>query len=702
MLMAGLAIALLALTLPVAAAPGPSRGDPALESALPVLLRLEDSRDGPGLALLARHASSAVRARVARALGRVQDERFVALLERMSDDPAGSVRLEALFALGQQWSAAGERGLMRVAARRGLSLPERLRILEGLGKCASWDGPGRRYVVTSLSHGSPAVRARAALALGLVAWREHRTRPAWEPGDAPVAALSRLARDPAGSVARAATYALYRLAWTPSPRSKPAPSSPWRLEALAALKGVSGHGSPEIRSLATQGVGLLLAATDGPLPAETLARFGDADWRVRACVAEASARVRDAALDERLAGLLSDSSRLVRVAALRALATRRPTAPTVVDRVEGLERESVASPQVRGEALVTLAVLDAVRARVVLETASNAPSPSRRRDAARGWSRLLDGPVPPASEAARIHLHRLSRDPSARVREAALEGLAGARAHRDEVVALLMDRLLDRDGVVRAIAADGLAQLKAVQAVPRIVAALRALDPGTDVEVAATFVEALGVLGEVAAAPILGALTRSPQPALAEAAAKALSAVAHRPVKARPGRAVARPVPPAAMAFVTRASRVEASGGSLRMLLETEEGALVLRLHVREAPLTCWNLVRLARSGYFNGLVFHRVVPNFVAQGGDPRGDGWGGPGRTMRCETNPLAYERGAVGMALAGKDTGGSQFFLAHSWQPHLDGHYTIFATLERGGDVLDRLGEGTVIRTVRVVEP
>src|SRR5205814_1066559 len=101
-----------------------------------------------------------------------------------------------------------------------------------------------------------------------------------------------------------------------------------------------------------------------------------------------------------------------------------------------------------------------------------------------------------------------------------------------------------------------------------------------------------------------------------------------------------------------------------------------------------------------DGLPFHRVVPDFVAQGGDPRGDGWGGPGHTLRCELSPLRYARGAVGMALSGKDTGGSQFFVVHSAQPHLEGKYTVFGRVVEGMEVVDALLPGDLIERAVVL--
>ncbi|MBA3240197.1 MAG: peptidylprolyl isomerase, partial [Acidobacteria bacterium] len=142
-------------------------------------------------------------------------------------------------------------------------------------------------------------------------------------------------------------------------------------------------------------------------------------------------------------------------------------------------------------------------------------------------------------------------------------------------------------------------------------------------------------------------------------------------------------------------------GGSVRALISTDKGAFTIELLPEEAPLTVDNFVELARRNYFNNVAFHRVVPNFVVQGGDPRGDGNGGPGYQIRCEINTAPYERGAVGMALSGKDTGGSQWFVTHSPQPHLDGGYTVFGRVTEGLDVIDRITRGDRIRSVTIVE-
>jgi cyclophilin family peptidyl-prolyl cis-trans isomerase len=142
-------------------------------------------------------------------------------------------------------------------------------------------------------------------------------------------------------------------------------------------------------------------------------------------------------------------------------------------------------------------------------------------------------------------------------------------------------------------------------------------------------------------------------------------------------------------------------GRTVTATLVTSKGAFTIEFLPEQAPLTVDNFVQLARRGYFNGQTVPRVVPNFVIQTGDPRGDQNGGPGYQIRCEINETQYERGAVGMALSGKDTGGSQWFVTHSPQPHLDGGYTVFGRVIRGMEVVDSIARGDTIRRVIVNE-
>jgi cyclophilin family peptidyl-prolyl cis-trans isomerase/HEAT repeat protein len=136
-------------------------------------------------------------------------------------------------------------------------------------------------------------------------------------------------------------------------------------------------------------------------------------------------------------------------------------------------------------------------------------------------------------------------------------------------------------------------------------------------------------------------------------------------------------------------------------VVTTDKGSFTINLLPDEATLNVDNFIQLAKRKYFNGITVHRVVPNFVIQDGDPRGDGNGGPGYQIRCEINEVPYERGAVGMALSGKDTGGSQWFVTHSPQPHLDGGYTVFGNVVSGMDTVDAIARGDVIRSIVIKE-
>jgi cyclophilin family peptidyl-prolyl cis-trans isomerase len=126
--------------------------------------------------------------------------------------------------------------------------------------------------------------------------------------------------------------------------------------------------------------------------------------------------------------------------------------------------------------------------------------------------------------------------------------------------------------------------------------------------------------------------------------------------------------------------------------IDTSKGKVVLNLFVKDAPQTVNNFVFLSRSKFYDGLIFHRVIPGFMIQGGDPTGTGTGGPGYTIPDEMkdNPHKFDKaGLISMALSGPDTGGSQFFITHVPTPHLDGQFTIFGEVTSGQDVVTAIG-------------
>jgi len=135
--------------------------------------------------------------------------------------------------------------------------------------------------------------------------------------------------------------------------------------------------------------------------------------------------------------------------------------------------------------------------------------------------------------------------------------------------------------------------------------------------------------------------------------------------------------------------------------IETERGTIEIELCPQHAPKTVNNFVFLAGEGFYDGVTFHRVIADFMIQGGDPTGSGRGGPGYRFEDELsdNPLTHERGVISMANAGPNTNGSQFFITHSPQPHLNGKHTVFGKVTGGLDVVDAIRQGDTMKKVTV---
>jgi cyclophilin family peptidyl-prolyl cis-trans isomerase len=259
---------------------------------------------------------------------------------------------------------------------------------------------------------------------------------------------------------------------------------------------------------------------------------------------------------------------------------------------------------------------------------------------------------------------------------------------------MLIDRLRADDFVVRAAAATALADLKSAAATAALFEVYKnALGDSTYVARTAAL-SALHRIDPAAARPLLEPALMDPEWAVRVRAATLLreQGVTGQEHAIRP--AVFAP------ALDDAALRALASPPfSPHAFIETDKGTIEIELAILDAPLTVNSFVTLARRGFFTGLAVHRVVPDFVVQDGDPRGDGEGGPGYTLRDELNPRPYLRGTVGMALDWEDTGGSQFFITHSPQPHLDARYTVFGHVVAGMDVVDRIVPGDVVRSVRI---
>lgn len=405
------------------------------------------------------------------------------------------------------------------------------------------------------------------------------------------------------------------------------------------------------------------------------------------------------------------------VAAIRALAQIGGDAPKAL--VDLLRRPQL-DPNIRLEAVIALGTLRTQAALELVMDLVADPWPSMRAAALRALAQIdqssfvlvlsgLDADphwsvrASLAStlglldlETARPRLAALVADEDRRVVPAALVALAKLGA--PEAEALLLKFLRDGDPVVRMTAARELGELRPASGAQALAEAYRAGTADTTYVARAAALTALARYGAEVATDTLRTALADRDWAVRLRAAELLKELDPAPA---PAPAAIRPAPGAPPPGVEVYAAPDLIGPpySPHVFIDTDKGTIEIELAVLDAPITVRTLMALARKGFFSGVPFHRIVPNFVAQGGDPRGDGEGGPGYTIRDELSERPYLRGTVGIALDWADTGGSQFFITHSPQPHLDARYTVIGHVVAGMEVVDRLQQWDVVRRVRV---
>lgn len=597
-----------------------------------------------------------LRAATARAVGQVGGAARAPALRTLLADPDTAVGAEAAFALGLMRDSAAVPALAAALGR----IPAGVEAAWSLGEIGA---PARDEVIRGLA--SDRLPGAVTVQLLLAA---SRLRPV------PLAAILPHTKGAEPTVAWAAAYAISR------------PAVAGGVRALLALSASPDAGTRMLVAAAFA----RRAAGDSLYPLvrdslRMLARDRDARVRVNAARALASFGAPERAT---VVTLLSDRDPNVRIAAAQALSTvadtstawwreawQRDTSLTFRRSV----LESAARRDVELPALAAwLSNRDWQRRAAAIGAVGQLPRPGRRGALARA----------------------LLRDPQQSVRAEAFSIALGdtAAAARDSLVrAALVDAGFEvrmagltamRSGfTARAVAAAAVDAYRRAQGDRENDARLLAL----------SVLRAAWRADSAAFDPVtleaLHALPRARDP-LERAAAAGMT-----PLEAwGPATGEARPI--AWYDSIVRAVvRPSLEGRLPRVELRTERGTITMEMFGADAPLTVENFMRLARSGYYSGTQFHRVVPNFVAQDGDPTGTGSGGPGYAIRDELNRRRYLRGTLGMALSGPDTGGSQYFLCHSAQPHLDGHYPVFGRLASGAGVLDRIVQGDRIRSVHV---
>ncbi len=655
-----------------------------LEAALQEVVELQVRRDANTL-LDRLHASEAsVRARTALALGSVQALEAVPDLVTALDDESAAVRRDAAFALGQAGSPEAV-GWLAEAFDAEADPDVRGRIIEALGKLATPEAVDALIALPT----DPAEEARLVLAL---------SRLGAVGGVATPAGLERILESleaPDPDVRANAAYYFGRLR----------PATSWSSHADRVRAALKGYASDDPAGMyLVQGLGRLGASSD----AETVRRWAAAgdDWRTRANAMAALAggwRVHPETSEALVAGL-DDPSPQVALAAAQALA-QGPVGPSLSRRVQAHMETHPGRLQVIRPLLGLMAHMD-------------------ERDFLYGWADALapdDGPGWSAAVAAIAELR--GDDALERLIGAAKAPLAGTTS--DAVTALARRWSRDRrdpglhpvylgvlSGVVRGandrtvfIAASVLADSALVRlgSVDTLVSVYRSLSLPDGAGAMTAMLAALASTSSPEVEDLLEEAAGTPHPEVRRVAEASLAALrgdtgdsdsGSQPSPPPVDRSEGDPDVPLDWGYLA------ALGPAPRLVLETERGRIVVRLATEDAPQTVQTIARLAEEGRYDGVPFHRVVPNFVIQGGDfDSGDGRGGAGFSIASEFTLIPFARGVIGMASAGKDTEGSQFFLTHSMQPHLDGGYTAFGWVVEGMDVVDRILAGERIRRASV---
>ena len=639
------------------------------------ILQLEDQRqlrgNGGDLLTLLSDTEARIRRRAALAVGRVRlPDGIEALTPLLQSDSDAEVRQMAAFAMGLIGDAAAVPALMTA-----LTDPDALiqgRAAEALGLIAH---KGAAQPIAAMIAGHVNAGALNGLNADDMAWPKAAPVDAVRLG---AFALVRLGSYDGLASAFLAADGRPRSRWWPIAYAFQRVNDPRAAPVLLAL--FTGEGQLT-RAFAARG---LAAAKDQRAAAPLLAAVEDASapLAVRIQSVRGIAALGDARAGAALRRLITSPrvEQNLQLEAISALAALRD--PAAVELL--IDLVSAEWPSARSAALNALARTDAD----TFISAISGLDPDAHWSVRASLAATL-GDLP--RDRAQPPLTLMLNDADQRVIPAVLDALAKIGA--TNAAEVLMARLKADDPVVRAAAARGLATIKAKNAATALAAAFTAGQRDGLYVARTAALDALTTLDPAAARPVLTAALADRDWAVRVRAAEKL-----RALDAAADVSSMRPAPQNVPELASVEGMI-APKFSPQAYIDTNKGTIQFELAVLDAPRTVANFIALVRKNHFRGVQLHRVVPDFVVQDGDPRGDGEGGPGYTIRDEINQRPYLRGTVGMALDWPDTGGSQFFITHSPQPHLDARYTVFGQVVQGMDVVDRLQQWDTINSIRI---
>jgi cyclophilin family peptidyl-prolyl cis-trans isomerase/HEAT repeat protein len=696
-----------------------SRADSATTISNKTMLRIQRAEDerqwDPNVSVLLSAAYPIIRKRAALALGRIGDERAVApLIQALKFDKDNDVRQMCAFAIGEIESPAGVDTLVAILDDTAQPGEVRARAVEALGKIGavllSKSAASSSQTVLPKVEDKTLTKIRLAILEALKFESGRRDAPDRTTILLALTAALRARPDAAGPV-------IVRFLISSDPRIvADALNTMARLRLKDnndQVRQLLNSGDPVVRANAARVIG---AAEDkGAFDSLLQRALNDHDLRVRASAIRALGSLKDVRAVEPLVqrgnSLIASQSISTSQNELLEITTTlgRLLPNTSIEKAVAFLRKM--HKLTKGEAVE----VETAFARVAPVMFQN--DPYRAEDSkqnanwrqvsrrAQGLAALRDVITGAATTSAgdttlkdaemelAVMLRRLSA-PALAVPDI-LQAYSSFKS--PDTSALALSRLRDPDVIVRATAAEVLGEQTPDEvSIRALVAALPVALRDKDLNDAALAVlDALAKQKSASANEAIKTALDSPDHLIRRRAVALLKANGAGDFSNRIGTVKTRNTDADYLRAINR------SGRKVTATVVTSKGSFTIEFLPEAAPLTVDNFIQLGRKGYFNGQTIPRVVPNFVVQAGDPRGDQNGGPGYQIRCELNEVPFDRAAVGMALSGKDTGGSQWFVTHSPQPHLDGGYTVFGRVIRGMDVVDNIARGDTIRRVIVNE-
>jgi cyclophilin family peptidyl-prolyl cis-trans isomerase/HEAT repeat protein len=696
-----------------------SRADSATTISNKTMLRIQRAEDerqwDPNVSVLLSAAYPITRKRAALALGRIGDERAVApLIQALKFDKDNDVRQMCAFAIGEIESPAGVDTLVAILDDTAQPGEVRARAVEALGKIGavllSKSAASSSQTVLPKVEDKTLTKIRLAILEALKFESGRRDAPDRTTILLALTAALRARPDAAGPV-------IVRFLISSDPRIvADALNTMARLRLKDnndQVRQLLNSGDPVVRANAARVIG---AAEDkGAFDSLLQRALNDHDLRVRASAIRALGSLKDVRAVEPLVqrgnSLIASQSISTSQNELLEITTTlgRLLPNTSIEKAVAFLRKM--HKLTKGEAVE----VETAFARVAPVMFQN--DPYRAEDSkqnanwrqvsrrAQGLAALRDVITGAATTSAgdttlkdaemelAVMLRRLSA-PALAVPDI-LQAYSSFKS--PDTSALALSRLRDPDVIVRATAAEVLGEQTPDEvSIRALVAALPVALRDKDLNDAALAVlDALAKQKSASANEAIKTALDSPDHLIRRRAVALLKANGAGDFSNRIGTVKTRNTDADYLRAINR------SGRKVTATVVTSKGSFTIEFLPEAAPLTVDNFIQLGRKGYFNGQTIPRVVPNFVVQAGDPRGDQNGGPGYQIRCELNEVPFDRAAVGMALSGKDTGGSQWFVTHSPQPHLDGGYTVFGRVIRGMDVVDNIARGDTIRRVIVNE-